>query len=101
MDTREKYDIAEIVKDTWHTVVVHVIHSHDSDGLVELWYDGVKVHTVHGGNAYNNIVPKWKIGLYKSAFKTEGKSDVQKRVIYFDNVKVGDGAVVTYSDMIP
>lgn len=98
-DSRTEYVISSIVKDKWHTVVMHFVHSYGSDGLIELWYDGQKKLTIKGGNMYDDILPKWKIGLYKSAFKY-GTSDVTKRVIFFDNVKVGN-ASATYDTMIP
>lgn len=98
-DSRTEYVISSIAKDKWHTVVMHFVHSYGSDGLIELWYDGQKKLTINGGNMYDDILPKWKIGLYKSAFKYD-TSDVTKRVIYFDNVKVGD-AYATYETMIP
>ena len=96
---RKKFDLGPITKNKWHTVVMHFIHSYGTDGLIELWYDGVKKLTVRGGNMYNDILPKWKIGLYKSAFKY-GTSDVTRRIIYFDNVKVGN-RLSTYETMKP
>lgn len=98
-DSRKEYVIAGIVKNKWHTVVIHFIHSYSSDGLIEIWYDGEKKMTLRGGNMYDDVLPKWKIGLYKSAFKY-GTSDVSKRIIYFDNVMVGN-ASSTYTSMIP
>lgn len=98
-DTRKQYDLGPIVKDQWHTFVFHFIHSYGSDGLIEVWYDGVKKLTLRGGNMYDDVLPKWKIGLYKSAFKY-GTSDVDRRIIYFDNIKVGD-ATSTYEIMRP
>jgi hypothetical protein len=99
LDAREEIEIATITKDTWHTVVMHFIHSYNSDGLIEVWFDGEKVITRHGGNMYDDILPKWKIGLYKSAFKYN-TSLVTKRVIYFDNVRAGNGEA-TFNDMRP
>ena len=99
LDNRERIDIGPIIKDTWHTFVLHFIHSHGSDGLIEVWYNGDKIITHRGGNMYDDVLPKWKIGLYKSAFK-HGTSDVDKRVIFYDHIKVGDENV-TYADMIP
>jgi len=98
-NSRRQIDIAPITKNKWHTFVFHFIHSYKSDGLIELWHNGKKVLTVHGGNMYDDVLPKWKIGLYKSAFK-HGTSDVSKRIIYFDNVRVGDGTA-TYADLDP
>lgn len=98
-DTRIEYPIAPITKDVWNTFVFHFIHSYDEDGLIEVWHNGVKKLTIHGGNMYDTILPKWKIGLYKAAFKYH-TSEVSRRVIYFDNIKVGDQSS-NYRTMIP
>jgi hypothetical protein len=98
-ENRRQIDIATIRKNVWHEFVLHFIHSHDSDGLVEVWHNGKKVIKQRGGNMYNDVLPKWKIGLYKAAFKF-GTSDMKRRVIYFDNIKVGNERA-SYDDMIP
>lgn len=84
-----KYDLGLITKDAWHEFVLHFIHSYTSDGFVEVWHNGLKVLTVNGANMYDNTLPKWKIGLYKASFKF-GTSLVDKRIIYFDNIRVGN-----------
>ena len=88
VENRKQYDLGPINKNSWCELVLHVIHSYQSDGLIEIWRDGTKVLTVTGGNMYKGILPKWKIGLYKAGFKTD-KSKVTRRIIYFDNVRVG------------
>lgn len=98
-DTRIQLTVGPIVKDKWHEVVMHFVHSSGSDGLIELWYDDVKKINRSGGNMYDDVLPKWKIGLYKSAFKY-GTSLVDKRIIYFDNIRVGDQNA-TYEQMKP
>ena len=52
-----------------------------------------------GGNMYDDVLPKWKIGLYKTAFE-KGTSDVNRRIIFFDNIKVGNENAA-YDEMIP
>jgi hypothetical protein len=96
-DNRKTYDVGPIVKNAWTEYVFHFIHSYNADGLVEIWRQGVKILTLNGGNMYNDVLPKWKIGLYKSAFKY-GISDVDHRVVYFDNVRVGN-ANATFNEM--
>ena len=86
-----------IPKDKWTQFVFHFIHSKDSDGLIEVWRDGVKIHTIKGRNMHLEI-PKWKIGLYKSSF-LDGSSSRSSRVVYFDNVRVGNSSA-TYADMV-
>jgi hypothetical protein len=46
---------------------------------------------------YDDLLPKLIIGLYKAAFKKESTL-VSKRIIYFDNVRVGN-ANATYTSM--
>ena len=90
MDSRKKIDLGKVAKDTWHEFAFHFIHSYGTDGLIEIWHNGTKILTHKAGNMYNvDIMPKWKIGLYKSSFKYN-TSLVDKRVIYFDNVRVGN-----------
>lgn len=96
-DNRKQIDLGPIIKDTWHEFVLHFIHSYGSDGLIEVWHNGTQILTHTGGNMYDNVLPKWKIGLYKSAFKY-GTSDVDRRIIYFDNIRVGNENA-TFADM--
>ncbi|WP_197088617.1 polysaccharide lyase [Rufibacter radiotolerans] len=99
-ESRKKIDLGPVTKDTWHEFVFHFIHSYGPDGLVEVWHNGTKVVSQKGGNMYNSAaMPKWKIGLYKAAFKTD-KSTVTRRVIYLDNIRVGNEKA-TYVDMAP
>jgi hypothetical protein len=87
-----------IPKNVWHEFVFHFIHSQESDGLIEVWRDGVKIHNIVGRNMHLQY-PKWKVGLYKASFLH--KSSLQNsRVLYFDNIKVGN-AGATLSLMEP
>lgn len=98
--SRKKIDIGPVTKDAWHEFVIHFIHSYGSDGLIELWHNGSKVIEHKGGNMYNNMAfPKWKLGVYKASFKSE-KSDVNKRVLYFDNIRVGN-RYASFQEMDP
>lgn len=98
-EKRQQIDIGLVEKDVWHEFVLHFIHSYASNGLIEVWHNGQKIITHNGGNMYNDVLPKWKIGLYKAAFKTTS-SNVSKRIIYFDNIKVGNENA-TYELMRP
>ncbi len=86
---KEEYEIGTITKDTWHELVFHFIHSHMSDGFIEVWHNGELKIKRYGGNMYNSDLPKWKVGIYKASF-LDGKADVSHRVIYFDNIRVGN-----------
>jgi hypothetical protein len=96
-ETRKRIDLGPIVKDKWQEFVFHFIHSFGADGLIEVWHNGTKVLTHTGGNMYNDVLPKWKIGLYKAAFKY-GTSQLDRRIIYFDNIRVGNSNA-SFKDM--
>lgn len=98
-EDRKQFDIGPATKNTWHQFVFHFIHDHGDSGLIEVWHNGEKVITHKGGNMYNNVLPKWKIGIYKAAFKF-GTSARTHRVVYFDNIRVGD-AQASYESMMP
>ncbi|GAA4305160.1 hypothetical protein GCM10023183_19090 [Nibribacter koreensis] len=99
-ESKKRIDLGEVTKDTWHEFVFHFVHSFHEDGLIEVWHNGTKILTHNAGNMYNNaVMPKWKIGLYKAAFKS-GTSAVAKRVVYFDNIRVGNEQA-TYQEMAP
>jgi hypothetical protein len=88
-EDRKDYDLGPAQKDTWHDFVFHIVHSPGSDGLLEVWHNGEKVLEQKGGNMYAMDLPRWKIGIYKSAWGSRS-TDTDKRVIFFDNVKLGN-----------
>ncbi|MGV3502235.1 MAG: polysaccharide lyase [Adhaeribacter sp.] len=101
VESRQKIDLGPVVKDTWHSFVFHFVHSYQSDGLVEVWHNGVKILSHSGGNMYNNaVMPKWKLGIYKWKWNGDGTTDTHKRVLYFDNIKVGN-AQASLAEMMP
>jgi hypothetical protein len=91
----EKNDFAYVAKDTWITFVFHIRHSSGPDGLIELWMNGTKVVHRSGSNMYDLAsdpeveTPNWKLGIYKSAWNGDQTSDVSRRVLYLDNIKLG------------
>jgi hypothetical protein len=100
-ESQREFDLGPVTKDTWHQFVFHFVHSYQSDGLIEIWHNGTKLLTHSGGNMYNNVaLPKWKLGIYKWKWNGEGTTDTQKRVIYFDNIKAGNGQA-TLQAMMP
>ncbi|MDN3671167.1 polysaccharide lyase [Echinicola jeungdonensis] len=90
-EERVDYDIAAVQKDTWNEFVFHIIHSGDSDGLVEVWLNGEQVLNIKGGNLNKNYdLPRWKIGIYKDDWNYDETTDTDLRIMYFDNVRMGD-----------
>jgi hypothetical protein len=85
-----KYDLGTVTKDVWHQFTFHYILSNGSNGLIEVWHNGKKAFTHQGGNMYpGSHLPKWKVGIYKWDWNGSNKTDVKKRVLYFDNIRVG------------
>jgi hypothetical protein len=95
-------DLGLIDKDKWHAYVMHVKHSSGSDGLVEIWRDGVVILSKKGQNMYKVTgdlkKPNWKLGIYKSGWNGSETSGTNKRVLYFDDIKMGN-EYATYADM--
>lgn len=86
----------------WTDWVVHAQWSYLSDGLIEMWKDGVKVVSRRGPNTYNDTQPLYfMLGLYRWpwSFPNNVWSE-PKRVVYFDELRVGD-ATANYSAVVP
>ncbi len=81
-------DLGKIPKNQWVDWVVHIKYSHTNTGILEVWMDGEKViDRQNMPNAYNDAAyPYLKFGLYKWNWGTA----TSKRVMYFDEVRVGD-----------
>ncbi len=98
-ETRKDYDIATVKKDVWNEFVIHIVHSSGDDGLVELWFNGDKVLNIKGGNMDEDFgLPRWKIGIYKDDWNYDETTDTDHRVMYFDNVLMGNENA-TYNEM--
>ncbi|WP_215223617.1 polysaccharide lyase [Echinicola shivajiensis] len=89
--TRKKYDLGPVSKDRWIDVVFHVVHSSGSDGHVQIWLDGNKVIDLKGGNMDSRYdLPRWKLGIYKDDWNGSETTDSKRRVLFFDNVRLGN-----------
>ncbi|WP_207511010.1 polysaccharide lyase [Longitalea luteola] len=98
-------EMGAIEKDVWQYYVIHVKHSPTADGLVEIWRNGMPVVHYKGANMYDLNsgdfhTPNWKLGIYKSSWNGESTTRSKKRVIYFDDIKVGNEDA-SYTDMMP
>ena len=97
-------DLGPFLKDAWHTYILHVKHSSSSDGLTEIWIDGANVFSKTGANAYpvgsTYSMPWLKMGIYKSNWNGSGTTQTNVRVLYFDDIKIGNENA-TYADMVP
>ena len=96
--------LGTIVKDTWQSYVIHVNHSASSTGVVEIWRDGKLILSYKGPNMYKvggeGYPPSWKLGLYKSAWNGKSTTGSKLRVLYFDEIKLGNEKA-TYAEMVP
>jgi len=70
----------------WEQFVFHCIYSTGSDGLIEVWKDGVKYINTRGANAIpsNRFRIKW--GLYLGIGNRAGED----LTCYYDDIKIGD-----------
>ncbi|MDO6391757.1 malectin domain-containing carbohydrate-binding protein [Pontibacter sp. BT731] len=95
-DGEKTYDLGPVEKDKWLDFVYHINFSYKSDGVLEVWKNGVKVVDHRGPNSYNDqTVPYFKYGIYKRNWE-----NISKRVIYVDDVRVGSENA-TYNDVAP
>ena len=104
LKSKEKVELGAIEKDVWHYYVIHVKHSAGDDGLVEIWRDGTLIAQINGANMYDLSggvfhAPGWKLGIYKSSWNKGGVTNTSKRVLYFDEIKLGDERA-TLADMM-
>jgi hypothetical protein len=85
------YDFGRVPVDQWNEFVFHVKHSSKEDGLVEVWINGEKKVNHLGPNMYleDGIIPRWKIGIYKSSW-AKRQTSVNHRITIFDNVQIGN-----------
>jgi len=97
-------ELGNFDKDQWHAYVMHIKHSSGSDGLIEIWKDGVKIMDRAGANMYkvegDLHNPSLKMGIYKSDWNGSGTTETNIRVLYLDDIKIGNENA-TYADMVP
>jgi hypothetical protein len=84
-----RYDLGELVKDQWNTFTFHLIHSPFEDGLFEVYLNEKLVVHHQGGNMHNDqLLPFWKIGLYKWSWNEGKTKQTGKRIYYLDDVGI-------------
>lgn len=95
------WKLGAVAKGEWTDWVFHMKWSYKSDGLLQVWKNGKLVVSRTGPNTYNDEHgPFLKIGIYKPDWKYNDKSKTTMRVIYFDQVRVGN-ASSSYKDVVP
>jgi len=98
-------NLGALVKDTWQPYVLHIIHSSTTSGLIEIWRNGRSILTRVGKNMYpvgvgGTTNPNWKLGIYKSGWNDAGTTLTNRRVILFDDIKMGSENA-SYREMVP
>ncbi len=87
----------------WTDWVIHFKPSYGSQGVLEVWKDGLLVATRSGSNTFQNRVgPYFKMGVYldwKDRNCCNDKSP-EKRV-YHDALRIASGPDAKYSDVTP
>ena len=92
--TSERIDLGPVSKDTWNAFAFHIKHSAGSDGILEIWLNGKKILNRAGANMYPSSMtsskPRWKLGIYKWLWNDNKTTDTKKRVLYYDNIRLGN-----------
>jgi len=84
------YPLGKVQRGTWTHFVFHIVHSPNSDGLIEIWQNNKKVHTIKGPNMRRKYeLPGFKLGIYKWTWAKQ-KTNTDRRVVYFDDVKMSE-----------
>jgi hypothetical protein len=101
--TVQRIPLGVIPKNRWVRWVFHIKFSFTSEGVVEVWQDDVQVVNLQNcNNRYNDeSYPYFKFGIYKWIWKDNPASSiVDKRVLYYDEVRIGNENA-TYNDVAP
>ncbi len=103
VQSKDKIMLGAVEKDGWHYYIFHIRHSAGEDGLIEIWRDGQLLTKYNGTNMYDLSdgtfhAPNWKLGIYKATWNGDKITSTNKRVLYFDEIKLGDERA-TLTDM--
>jgi hypothetical protein len=96
-----------IRKGAWHDFVLHIKWSNTGTGILEMWLNGSKFVDRHNVDTIwkdCTAIVRAKMGIYKWSWdgvQSGGPSNVTTRVLYFDAVRVTDGAHGSYDMVAP
>lgn len=86
------FDLGLIDKEQWTDWKFNIYFSYKDDGSLRVWRGKKLVLNHSGPNYYNDVSgPYFKLGIYKWPWNNNwngGRSNINIREIYFDNVKV-------------
>jgi Polysaccharide lyase len=87
--------IADVPKDRWVRFVIRYRFSYHADGIWQIWKDGQQVLNYAGKTIYppaiTSNLPTFKLGIYKWVWEGDHTSDARLRIMYVDDVRLGDG----------
>ena len=98
----QRYKLGPIEPGVWTNWVFHFKWSYNNDGVLEVWKNGSKVVNRNGPNNYNDKTgPFLKVGLYKTAWRSDAKGDIniKSRTFYHDGFVVARGEGIKISDI--
>ena len=92
----------DITKGKWIDFVMNIRWSYESDGFLKIWKDGTPVVDRVGPNAYNDKggTNGPLFGIYKWLWQKEEPSRIFQRIVYHDEVRVGDSSS-SYDEVAP
>jgi hypothetical protein len=96
-------DLGSVKLNAWTDWVFHIKFSYKSDGLVEVYRNGVKVFSRRGPNNFNDEkLPYWKVGIYKWVYKDHEPTlhKFTQRVLFYSQIRKGDEKAI-YGDIAP
>jgi len=98
----ESIDIGAYKTGVWTDFVIHIKWSYKSDGFIQVYKNGkLVVDKIGPTNRNDQKGIFFNTGIYKPKFETHPEeSDVDKRVLYFDEIRIGD-AYAKYQDVAP
>ena len=86
--TSKTIDLGPVVNDVWVDWVWHIKWGYDGSGVVQVWQNGGSVLNYYGPVGFNDQkYPYFKIGIYKYSWKGATTIQIQKRILFADNVK--------------
>jgi hypothetical protein len=90
--TFTRLNLGALDKGAWQDWVFHIRWAYDYSGSIEVWKNKELILSrVNERNSYNDdLYPYLKMGLYKWGWSRDEKVDVSTRVIFIDEVAVGD-----------
>ncbi|MDQ3290356.1 MAG: polysaccharide lyase [Bacteroidota bacterium] len=93
---KKVFDLGPVIKDRWIDFVFHINFSHQSNGVLDVWFNGTKAVSFRGPNSYNdNQYPYFKTGIYKRDW-----GSISKRALFIDDIRTGTGSA-DYRDVAP